>query len=128
MQHRPTSQTLDGNSLAVAQGAFYAVAGAWPLASLGTFEAITGPKTDHWLVKTVGTVVGVVGASLALAGLRHRTTADLAVLGAGAAAGLAAIDLVYVARGRISAVYLLDAIVEGGIVACWALSRLGRAR
>jgi hypothetical protein len=44
------------------------------------------------------------------------------VLGAGAAAGLGLIDLVYVARGRISPVYLLDAALQLPIAAAWVIS------
>jgi hypothetical protein len=40
-----------------------------------------------------------------------------------------AIDCYYVARRRISPVYLLDAVAEAGIVAAWiALSRNGSIR
>ena len=36
------------------QGLFYVVTGLWPLVSLSTFEFVTGPKTDDWLVHMVG--------------------------------------------------------------------------
>ena len=39
-------------------------------------------------------------------------TPEIAGIAAGCAGGLAAIDLVYVLRGRISPVYLLDAALE----------------
>jgi len=86
-----------------------------------TFEAVTGPKTDRWLVKTVGVLVTAVGAALLLAS-RRRVQDEIALLGAGSAAGLAAIDIVYALRGRISKVYLLDALCEVAITAVWALS------
>jgi hypothetical protein len=35
------------------------------------------------------------------------------------AAGLTAIDIVYVAKRRISPIYLPDAALEAAIVACW---------
>ncbi|MCI0462876.1 MAG: hypothetical protein L0Z62_38510 [Gemmataceae bacterium] len=31
-------------SLCAVQGVYYLLAGVWPLLSLGTFEAVTGPK------------------------------------------------------------------------------------
>lgn len=37
------------------------------------------------------------------------------------AAGLALIDLVFVGRGRISPVYLLDAAAEAVLVVAWAV-------
>ena len=43
------------------QGGYYLIMGAWPLVSLETFEMVTGPKTDHWLVQTVGALVAFGG-------------------------------------------------------------------
>ena len=106
--------------LAFAQGVFYVVTGVWPLVSMRTFEAITGPKTDRWLVKTVGALVTAIGGGLMLAGRRRRTTPEIALLAAGSAAGLATIDIVYVAKGRISPVDLLDAAIELPLAAAWA--------
>ena len=105
--------------LALAQGVYFALTGVWALVSLGTFMRITGRKTDTWLVKTVGVLVAVIGATLAIAGSRRSPSDEVATLAAGSAAGLAAIDVVYVVKGRISPVYLLDALAEAGILAGW---------
>lgn len=105
--------------LALGQGLYYFLTGAWPLVSMRTFEALTGPKTDKWLVKTVGVLVGMIGGALVLAGWRRRVHLEPALLAAGSAAGLAAIDTVYATRGRISKIYLLDAVVEVALVAAW---------
>ena len=100
----------------VAQGAYYVLTGVWPLVSLRTFEAVTGPKADGWLVKTVGVLVAVIGAVLLRAGLRGAVDArahpEVPLLATGSAAALAGIDVVYVAKGRIPPVYLADAAVE----------------
>ena len=58
--------------MAVAQGAFYLATGLWPVLHLRSFEAVTGPKADGWLVKTVGGLIGVVGGALLSAGLHRR--------------------------------------------------------
>ncbi len=91
-----------------------------------TFERVTGPKVDRWLVQTVGVLVLVIGGALALGGARRRLTPELALLAAGSAAGLAAIDVVYVARRRIAPIYLLDALAEVllllGLVVGWLAS------
>ena len=47
--------------VALAHACYYLITGVWPLLSIGTFEKVTGPKTDRWLVKTVGILVGVGG-------------------------------------------------------------------
>ena len=116
-------------ALGYGQGLYYLITGVWPLLSMRTFEAVTGPKADKWLVKTVGVLVGIVGAVLMLSARRRFVAPEHALLAAGSAAGLAAIDTVYATRGRISKVYLLDAVVEIALVAAWALATTrGRAR
>jgi len=110
--------------LARLQGLYYFVSGMWPLLSMRTFEAVTGPKADRWLVKTVGVLVAVIGASL-LQGERRPSPA-LTTLGAASAAGLGAIETIYTARRRISRVYLLDAVLELLIVAAWLLTSAQR--
>ncbi|HEV2148971.1 MAG TPA: hypothetical protein VGR37_16315 [Longimicrobiaceae bacterium] len=113
----------------VAQGLFYAATGVWSIVDADSFQAVTGPKTDVWLVKTVGALVTAVGGALAYAGARGRTTPELALVGAGCAAALAAVDGVYVARRRIPPVYLLDAAAEMALVAAWGVAlRGGRGR
>lgn len=106
--------------MAVAQGAFYLATGLWPIVHLRSFEAVTGPKADGWLVKTVGGLIGVVGGALLSAGLRRRVTPEMAATAAGCAAVLTAIDVVYVARRRIPPIYLADAVTEGALVAGWS--------
>ncbi len=113
-------------SLAAAQGTVYVTTGLWPIASMRTFEAVTGPKRDHWLVKTVGLLAAVIGSVL-LSGAR-RPDRQTALLGASSAAAFATVDVVYVARGRISRVYLLDALLELAFVAGWLAALTGRTR
>ncbi|HET9496054.1 MAG TPA: hypothetical protein VFR15_17640 [Chloroflexia bacterium] len=107
---------------AYTQAGFYVGTGVWPIFDMRTFQAVTGPKTDHWLVKTVGACVAVVGGVVGLAASRSRITPEIALLGAGTAAALTGIDLVYVAKGRISKIYLLDAAAETALIAMWALA------
>ncbi len=106
--------------LAAAQGVFYLVLGAWPLVHLRSFEAVTGPKTDDWLVITVGALLTVEGAVLLLASRGRALDAPLIALAAGTAGVLAGVDVVYVARRTIAPVYLLDAAVEVALVGGWA--------
>jgi hypothetical protein len=119
----PENRAEATRALALAQGAFYTATGLWSIADIHSFEAVTGPKADRWLVKTVGVLVTAIGASIGLAGWRRRITPEVAWLAAGSAAGLAAIDLYYVAKGRIAKVYLLDAAAELALLATWGRSR-----
>ncbi|MEX0750325.1 MAG: hypothetical protein WD359_05900 [Dehalococcoidia bacterium] len=111
--------------VALAQGIFFIATGVWPLVHMQSFEAVAGPKTDRWLVKTVGALVTIAGAAIASAGLRRRITPQTRVLALASALALATIDVVYARRKRISRVYLLDAVAQAGLVVTWltAISR-----
>ena len=109
--------------LAVIQGVFYVATGVWPLIDIISFQVVTGPKTDLWLVRTVGVLVTVIGLVLLAAARTRRVTDEIVMLGAFSALGLAGIDLIYALSGRISAVYLADAVVEIGLAVLWAVAR-----
>ncbi len=108
------------------QGAYYVAGGVAPFVSRRAFEAVTGPKREWWLVQTVGALTTAVGAGILTGARREDPPAELLVIAGGCAAGLAAVDVVHVARGRISPVYLLDAAVNlAAIVALATASRNG---
>jgi len=111
--------------VAAAQGAYFVLTGLWPLFGINSFQAVTGAKTDLWLVYTVGCLVMAIGTALLLAAIRGRMAPDVIVLAVASAVALAGIDVVFVLRGVISWVYLLDALAEGGLVAWWVLSYVG---
>jgi hypothetical protein len=112
----------DTRPVLAAQAGYYVATGGLPFVSRRAFEALTGPKREWWLVQTVGALVTVVGGALAVSVARGRTPPpELVGVAAGSAASLAAIDVVYVARGRIAPSYLADAAVEVAL-----LGELGR--
>jgi hypothetical protein len=98
--------------VAVVQGVYFLITGLWPLVSIGTFQRVTGPKVDLRLVKTVGVLVAVIGAVLMLASVRREGTPPVVLVAVGSAASLAGMDVIYVSKGVISRIYLLDALVE----------------
>jgi hypothetical protein len=108
--------------LAWFQGIYYVVAGFWPIPAIDSFMLVTGPKTDIWLVKTVGLLLVAIGAVLCLAARRRRVGLETSVLAIGAALALTVIELVYVANGTISGIYLLDAVVEVCLAIGWLLT------
>jgi hypothetical protein len=110
--------------VALLQGAYYLITGVWPILNRHSFEAITGPKIDFWLVRTIGALLTVIGAVLSLAGLRRKTTPEVALLGMGAAASLGGSDLIYTARRRIRRIYKFEALPEFGLIGLWLLSAL----
>jgi len=108
--------------VALAQGTYYVLTGVWSLVHIRSFQAVTGPKTDLWLVKTVGVLVLAIGGVLCSAGLRRQAAPEIPSLAVGSAVGLAGIDVVYVARRRIARIYLLDALAECLFAVFWGLT------
>lgn len=102
------------------QGWYYVISGLWPIIDIDSFQVVTGPKTDLWLVRTVGVLVTVIGATLLFAARRRRLDAPVVLLAMGSALGLAGIDLVYALAGRIAPVYLFDAAAEIVLAGLWA--------
>jgi hypothetical protein len=114
---------LTERRIAALQAAFYISTGLWPLLHRDSFERVTGPKFDFWLAQTVGATVAAIGAGLAhAASQRRRVSPELRTVAITSAAGLMLIDLTFVARRRISPVYLVDAAAEAGLIAAWALA------
>jgi hypothetical protein len=117
---------------AALQSLYFLGSGIWPLVHMPSFLAVTGPKDDVWLVETVGVLVVFIGVGLGISALRGRVSTEMAVIAATTAIGLATIEIIYVARGRIAAVYLLDAVIETAILAlwatCWLLERRQHSR
>ena len=114
---------LHRRHVALAQGLYYGATGVWPLLSRRTFEAVTGPKDDWWLVETFSLTLLPIAAALAAAAARDRVTPEIGLLGAGAAGVLAGTDVAIALRrvGRPS--YLVDAAASAAILAGWAVSR-----
>jgi hypothetical protein len=112
------------------QGLYYLGTGLWPLVHLPSFEAVTGPKTDDWLVHMVGLLAMVVGVALGVAVARdHTRSPEVLVLAIGAALAFAGIDLWYALSGRISPIYLADAGLEMALLAAlgWTRALPGRS-
>jgi hypothetical protein len=105
--------------LGLVQGAYYLSTGLRALAHRRSFEAVTGPKVDFWLVRTVGVLVSAIGATLIMAGLRRRVSTEIKLLALASSLGLAGIDIVYGLKGRISKIYLLDASGEIALTVLW---------
>ncbi len=101
--------------------AYFLAGGLWAVLSRRSFEAVAGPKVDYWLVRTVGGLLTVVGTVIAVATMRRRLTPEIRWLAMGTSGVLIAIDLVYVAKRRISPVYLLDAATNLMLIAGWFL-------
>ncbi len=107
--------------LAQGQGAYYFVSGAWPLIAPHSFQVVTGPKLEFWLVETIGLLLTVVGAVLFLAGRAGRVTREIAFLGIGLAAALGSIDIWCVLEPHTTRAYWIDAAVQLGLLGTWVV-------
>jgi hypothetical protein len=117
-----------GRTISAGQGAYFLVTGLWPLVSLRTFYAVTGPKRDGWLVQTVGSMIACVGSTLLLGARRPSVPPEVKWLGASCAAALMAVDVLFVRQRRIPRIYLADAVAELGLLAGWALATIQERR
>jgi len=111
---------MEAARLAKAHGLFNLAFGIWPLLHYRSFEAVTGPKSEPWLVKTVGALMTAIGYTQVRAGATQAGLDAAGRLGVTTSAAFGAIDVIYGARGRISRIYLVDAVAE----AAWALAWL----
>lgn len=100
----------------MAQSAYLAITGAWPLIHYRSFEAITGPKRDDWLVKTLSWVILPLAFAVASAARLGRVTPEVRMVAVGTSLGLGGSSLWYGRSGRISRIYLVDAAIEGMLV------------
>jgi hypothetical protein len=85
-------------------GLFNIVSGLWPVLHMRSFEAVSGPKVDRWLVRTVGGLMATNGlAQLTARGAEQRLSAQV---GLATSAVLAAVDVRYgLPGGSVASVY-----------------------
>ena len=107
--------------VALVQGIYFVIFGIWPILHMDSFLKVTGPKTDLWLVKTVGIILAVIGAVLIFADLNAQINSSIVFLAIGSALSLAIVEFIYVAKRVISPVYLADAVVELILIAWWVV-------
>jgi hypothetical protein len=108
-----------GRATALTQAAAYAVTGLWPIVDIRSFERVTGPKRDDWLVRTVGGLAVAFAGGLAW---RSHDPASARPFGVASAAAFLAADVIGVASGRLRRIYLLDAAGEAVLIAGWVAS------
>jgi hypothetical protein len=113
---------MNNQQLARLQGCYFLATGLWPLVHMKSFLAVTGPKKDLWLVKTVGVLVACIGGHLLHSSRNQRAAENAKPLAMGSAAALGGVDTWYSARGVIPPVYLLDSAAEAALIALWCMN------
>jgi len=107
-------------------GLYFALPSIWPLVHMPSFLAVTGPKTDLWLVQTVAVLLIVISSVLITAALTGDYQTYLGVLAVGSTAGMATIDIYFATNDVIWDTYLIDAIGELLLLAGWVYYLLKR--
>lgn len=91
------------------QGIYTLLTALWGILDIDSFMAVTGPKTDTWLVKTVSVVLAAIGITMTVhASVKVGNMLPATVLGLATSLGLAIIDFYSSGNGTISMVYAID--------------------
>lgn len=96
----------------------YVTTGLWPIIHYNSFQKITGPKTDVWLVIVVGWFITMSSAVLFSCYLGGLSDEGL-IVALGTPLILGTSDIYYVFKKVISKVYLIDAALEFIIIVFW---------
>jgi hypothetical protein len=100
---------------------YFLLTGIWPVVHMRSFLAVTGPKTDLWLVRTVGLMITAVGLCIGVAAWRHQIQLSSLVLAMASSGFLFLVDVIYVSKRVISRIYLLDAAIELILILGWVI-------
>jgi hypothetical protein len=101
------------------QAAYIFITAVWPIVHIESFILVTGPKTDIWLVKTVGALLIPVALCLFTYSFLNIDKRPAFVLGAGTSVAFITIDFYYALNDVIADIYLLDGIIEIAFLIFW---------
>ena len=93
-------------------GLYFALPSIWPLVHMPSFLAVTGPKTDLWLVQTVAVLLLVISSVFITAALYGEYQTYLGVLAVGSTVAMAGVDIYFATQDVIWDTYLIDAVGE----------------
>jgi hypothetical protein len=103
----------------IIQTAYYLVTAIWPLVHIQSFMAVSGPKTDIWLVKTVAVLLVAISLCFITHLLFTGNRWPVSILAISCCLGFLFIDCYYSFNGVISSIYLLDAGAQIILLALW---------
>ena len=103
----------------IAQSTYIFITAAWPILDIESFMAVTGYKTDIWLVKTVGALLIPIAACLSMYLFIRSDIRPAIVLGTLTSISFLTIDFYYALSDVISDVYMVDGIVQLFFLAAW---------
>jgi hypothetical protein len=107
--------------LLITQGVYYLITALWGILDIDSFMAVTGPKKDVWLVKTVSVLIVPIAVCLISFLFFKSDPMSAIILGLTSTAGLAIIDFYYSIRDVISDVYMVDGAVQVLLFIWWII-------
>jgi hypothetical protein len=103
------------------QSGYYLLTALWAIIDINSFIAVTGPKTDIWLVKTTAAMIITISLTLGSYLFMQGNRFPAIILGSISAFSFAIIDFYYVAENVISNIYILDGIFESILLIGWGI-------
>lgn len=96
------------------QALYYFVSGLWPIVHMASFEKVTGPKNDKWLVQTVSALILCSSLIFFYSAFFRNVSMPLetVILSIANCLALAFVDIYFVIKKMIKKIYLLDAVFE----------------
>ena len=110
------------------QTIYYVVTALWALADIKSFMAVTGAKTDIWLVKTVAVLLLAISISFIVALILKEKGKAIMTLAITCCLVLVFIDCYYSLNGTISEIYFLDALAEFLLLILWLIIIIGKRK
>lgn len=105
--------------LIFAHGAYLLAGGLWPLVHMPSFEEVTGPKEEDWLVRSVAGILLVIGVVLLGQLRKQRVEVSAVAVAMGASLTLGAVGIITASEGVIDPIYIGDGTVHIVFVALW---------
>lgn len=104
-----------------AQTIYYTITAVWPLVHMESFMAVSGPKTDVWLVRTVAILLLAISFCFITQLIVKGNEWPVVILAVSCCVGLIFIDCYYSLNGTISKIYLADAVAEFLLLLLWGI-------
>ncbi len=108
-----------------AHALYLLIGGAWPLLSLPTFEEVTGPKSDHFLVRTVALILVLV-ASILFAQRKSPVERSAVFMAMGVSFILGSVAWISAAGGWVWKIYFIDGGIHLLFACAWVYLLLRR--
>ena len=105
--------------LLIAHASYLCIGGSWPLLHLPSFEAVTGPKVDDFLVRSVAGILLWTAVVLYTQVPKPRFAPSTGSLALGLSLVLGLVAVIGAASGSSRWVYFIDGAIHLGFALAW---------